>query len=129
MPRPHTPKNLLRLRGSHKNHPARLKKRENEPENVKPLRDPPAHISKHDKAAYREIVELSIPGVLGEADSLAVEQAANLLVKCRGFGEPPTATERRLLFSYLGQMGMLPADRAKISIPKPEKPNRFDDDW
>jgi len=129
MARPFTPKNILLIRGADKNHPARMKKRENEPENIKPLRNPPTHLSKHDKAAYKEIVGFSIPGVLGEADTLAVEQAASLLVKCRGLGEPPTAAERRLLFSYLGQMGMLPADRAKISIPKPDKPNRFDDDF
>ena len=130
MARPFTPKNILRIRGSDKNHPGRMKKRENEPENIKPLRDPPAHLSKLTKAVYSEIVELSIPGVLGEADTLAVEQAASLLVKCRGFDDdPPTAAERRLLFSYLGQMGMLPADRAKLSIEKPKAPNRFDDDW
>ncbi len=80
MARPHKPLNVLRMNGTAKNHPARLKKRENEPENVKPLPDPPTHLSKHDKAAYKEIVELSIPGVLGEADTLAVEQAASLLV-------------------------------------------------
>ena len=130
MARPHLPKNILRIRGSDKNHPARMKKRENEPENIKPLRDPPAHLSKLNKAAYSEIVELSIPGVLGEADSLAVEQAASLLVKCRGLcDDQPTAAERRLLFSYFGQMGMLPADRAKLSIPKEKPKNKFDDDW
>ena len=129
MGRSHVPKNILRIRGSDKNHPARMKVRENEPENIKPLRDPPAHLSKLNRAAYAEIVELSIPGVLGEADTLAVEQAASLLVKCRGLcAEPPTAAERRLLFSYLGQMGMLPVDRAKLSIEKPKAPNRFDDD-
>lgn len=129
MARPFTPKNILRIRGSDKNHPARMKKREAEPENVKPLRDPPAHLSKHHRDAYSEIVMLSIPGVLGEADSIAVEQAASLLVKCRGLrDDPPTAAEQRLFFSYLGQFGMLPGDRAKISIAKPESPNRFDVD-
>jgi len=68
--------------------------------------------------------------VLGEADSLAVEQAASLLVKCRGHDdEPPTAAERRLLFRELGQMGMLPADRAKLSSPVEKPKNKFDDDW
>lgn len=129
MARPHLPKNILILRGSDKNHPARMRKRDAEPENIKPLRNPSVHLSKQDKEAYEEIVKLSIPGVLGEADSLAVEQAANLLVKCRGLGdEPPTAAERRLLFSYLGQMGMLPGDRAKLSIEKPKPPNPFDVD-
>ena len=108
--------------------PSRLKARENEPKNVKPLRRPPAFLSKAERAAYREIVRMTIPGVLGEADSIAVELAARLLVKCRG-DEPVMAVEQRLLFSYLGQMGMLPADRGKISIPQPKKKNRFDDDW
>jgi hypothetical protein len=65
------------------------------------------------------------PGISG----IAIELAARLLVKCRGQGEEPaTAVEQRLLFSYLGQMGMLPADRGKISIPQPKTKNRFDDD-
>ncbi len=127
--RPPLPLNVLNLRSSGKKNPARLKARENEPENIKPLREPPRFLSRAEKAAYREIVGMTIPGVLGEADSLAVEETARLLVKCRGLGdEPAMAAERRLLFSYLGQMGMMPADRAKISIPKPKPKNRFDDD-
>ncbi len=123
-----TPTNILKLKGAHKKNPARFIDRENEPVNTKPLRDPPEHLKLDEQEAYKEIVLLTIPGVLGEADSLAVEEAARLLVICRGQrNDPPMAAERRLLFCYFGQLGMLPADRSKISVPQPKKKNKFDD--
>ena len=137
MPANTVPTNILKLRGADKNHPERMKKRENEPKNVNPLGNPPRHLLKSQKAAWREIVKYSIPGVLGQADRIAVEMAACLLVKCRGLELKnndsvlhiwASSAEQNLFFKYLAQFGMTPADRSKISLPGQGKKNSFEDD-
>ena len=133
MARPRKPTNVLQLSGSVKKDPARFKERENEPENVNPIGEPIESMNQHEKDAWREVVKLSIPGVLGEADRLAVEMASRLLVKCRGLYEfegervPATIQEQTLFLRYLSQFGMTPADRSKINIPKAKPKNKFDD--
>jgi phage terminase small subunit len=133
MARPRLPTNVLKLKGAYKKDPQRLKARENEPENKKAIGNPPTHLDKSEKAAFREIVKLSIDGVLGEADRLAVEMAAKLLIICRGQrvvnGEVvlPTASEQNQFFKYLCQFGMTPADRSKVSVPKAKEKNPFDE--
>ena len=131
------PLNVHKLKNTAKAHPERMRKRENEPENKNPIGKPSRFLTRFEKAAWREIVKWTIDGVLGEADRLAVEQAARLLVKCRGLGttvveglEVPlwaTIQEQTLFFRYLGQFGMMPADRSKINIPKGKPKNPFDD--
>ncbi len=133
MPMPRKPTNILEMTGALKKNPKRYKDRENEPENINAIRKPPAHLSKDEKAAYREIIKLSIPGVLGESDALAVEMAACLLVKCRGQYEidgeiiHASATEQNQFYKYLNQFAMTPADRSKISVQKKTEHNPFDD--
>ncbi len=133
MPQPRVPTNILKMRGADKVHPGRLKERENEPENKNPIGDPPSNLNELQSAAFNEIVKLAIDGVLGEADRLAVEQAAMLLVKCRGQHEidgeiiNPSAQEQNQFFRYLNQFGMTPADRSKISITKKKEKNPFDE--
>ncbi len=133
MPMPRKPTNILEMTGALKKNPKRYQDRANEPKNLNAIRKPPAHLSKDEKAAYREIIKLSIPGVLGEADTLAVEMAACLLVKCRGQyvvdGKivPAMATEQSQFFKYLNQFGMSPADRSKISVPKKTESSAWDE--
>ena len=136
--RPRKPTNVLLLSGAKKNHPERLKEREGEPVNKNPIGSPVKFLTKHEKAAWREIVKLSIDGVLGEADRLAVEHASRLLVKCRGLetyeddGKEikiwASVQEQTLFLRYLSQLGMTPADRSKINIPGKKEKNPFDDD-
>ena len=131
MARPRLPTSILNIRGSFDKHPER--KRENEPENTNEVGNPPTHLNKLEKAAFREIVKLSIEGVLGEADRLAVEMSACLLVKCRGQYELDgeiilaSAAEQNQFFKYLSQFGMCPADRSKIQVPPPK--NKELDGW
>lgn len=133
MARPRTPTNILALKGSFKKDPDRLKERENEPENINPVGEPFDHLPDNIKAAWNEIVTLSITGVLGEADRLSIEQCARLLIKCRdqhivaGDVVPASAQEQNQFFKYLSQFGMLPADRSKLSIPKKKPKNKFAD--
>lgn len=134
MARPRTPTNILKLKGVDKQRPQRMKERgDSEPENTNPVGDPPDHLSEIEKSAFNEIVKLSINGVLGEADRLAIEQAAILLIKCRrqyiedGAVVPATSAEQGQFFKYLSQFGMTPADRSKINVPKQKAKNPFDD--
>ena len=133
MGRPALPKNIHILKGTAKKHPDRMRARENEPENTKSIGAPSKYLSKTEKLFFKEIVRLSITGVLGEADRISVELAANLLMKSRGLwivdGEvvQATAGEQGLLFKYLAQFGMLPGDRSKLSIDQGKKKNKFDD--
>ena len=128
MARPAKPLNVHILKGTGKKHPERMRERENEPENINPIGDAPETLSKIEQAAWHEIVNNAIPGVLGEADRLAVEETARLVVKCRGLGdEPAIGQERNLLNRYLGQMGMTPSERSKIRIDKPKPKNKFDE--
>jgi len=131
--RPRKPTNILALKGAFKKDPARLKKREGEPVDDNPVGEPPMHLSENAKQAWNEIISTSIGGVLGQADRIAIEMAANALVKCRGLPGPGgeiakiTMSDQTLLFKYLSQFGMTPADRSKIRIPAKKKKNDFDD--
>jgi hypothetical protein len=125
MARPRKPTNVLKLNGTQNRNPGRLKEREGEPDNIAPLGDPPIELTDEESDCWRELADISIPGVLGKADRIAVEMAAKLLVRLRS-GEAPQA-EQGLFFKYLSQFGMLPADRSKIAL-NPKKPkNRFDE--
>jgi len=130
--RPRKPTNVLKLNGTGKLHPERLKERENEPQNINPVGDPPEYLSDEVKDAWHQIALESIDGVLGEADRIALEMCAGLYVKLRA--EPDedgkaiaTSQDHTHFFRYLSQFGMLPADRSKISIPKKKPANKFDD--
>lgn len=144
--RPRKPTNVLRINGTANNHPERLKKRENEPKNTHPIGTAPRYLSKAEKAAFRLIVKESLAGVLGRADRIAVAQASILLALCTGqsysagFGVEgakdyiaplrvwPKIAERNLLYKYLSQFGMTPADRSKLDIPSMKEKNEFDVD-
>jgi hypothetical protein len=124
MGRPRIPTNVQHLKGAFKKDPQRLKERENEPENVNPVGEPPDYLSDEAKSAWRQIVSESIEGVLGEADRIAVEMASGLYAKAIGEGLNPQ--EHNQFFRYLSQFGMMPADRSKISVPKKKPANKFD---
>ena len=132
MSRPRIPTNILEARGSFDSHADRKKARELEPKNINEVGEPPEHLSELESEAFMEIVKLAIPGVLGEADRLAVEMAAVLLIKCRGQYEidgeivPAMAAEQSQFFKYLSQFGMTPANRSAISIIPPEKKEEHD---
>jgi len=119
------PKAVLRIKGVDKTHPERFRIRENEPENVNPVGDPPENLSGSERKIWMRIVEESITGVLGQADRIAVELACKLYVRV----DEGTATgvDYNQLIKLLSQFGMTPADRSKLSIPEPE--NDGDDEF
>ena len=124
--RPRTPTNILKLRGVEKNHPERLKERENEPVNKNPIGNPPRHLTREEKKAFRVIVKESIDGVLGQADRMAVAIAARLLVKEND--DEITGAQLSQLVRLLSQFGMTPADRSRINLPGGKPKNPFEDD-
>jgi len=126
MARPRKPTNIIKLQGGYKDHPARLKEREGEPENVNPIGGPPSILGEQECGVWAELVKMSIPGVLGEADRMALEVLSRLIVKFRE-GEA-TGPELSQITKLLSQFGMTPADRSKINIPGKKKKNAFDDD-
>ena len=133
MARNHLPKNIHILKGTAKAHPERMRERENEPVNKAPIGKPSKYLSTVEKRFFKEIVDNSIEGVLGKSDRIAVEIAAALLFKVRNLNivegevQPATAGEQQLLCKYLGQFGMLPADRAKLSVEPKKAKSVFDD--
>lgn len=124
--RPRIPTNILKLRGVEKNHPERLKERENEPVNKNPIGGPPDYLSANEEKAFRLIVKESIDGVLGEADRIAVSIASKLLAKV--MDDEYNGAELGQLNKLLSQFGMTPADRSKISLPGQGKKNSFEED-
>lgn len=126
MGRPALPKNVHFLKGTDKKNPARMKAREGEPENVNPLGKPPKELSAEERKYWRVIEKESIEGVLGQADRVAVSLAAMLMAVAYS-KEGATAGQMAQLIKLLGQFGMTPADRSKISVPGKQKKNPFDD--
>lgn len=124
MARPRTPTKILDARGAFKTHPER--KREGEPEVKAPIGSPPDSLSELEKSAWHEIVSDAPMGVLTAADAKAVELAARLLAESRTDWENFTVGKIGRLQAFLGQFGMTPSDRAKMSIEKPKDVNPFD---
>ena len=124
MSRPRKPTSVLDARGYFKKHPDR--KRHGEPIVSEALAPPPERLSPDEVRAYRGIAESAPPGVLTLADSIHVELTALLLAEMRTDFVNMKVGKLGLLNKSLGQMGMTPADRAKLEIPRAPEPNPFD---
>jgi len=123
MARPRTPTAVLEARGSFKTHPER--RRSGEPVVETPLGNPPAHMGELEVACWFEIAELAPKGVLTSADRVTVETLACLLAEFRTVKEDFPASKHARMFGYLGQLGMMPGERSKLSIEKPKDVNAF----
>ncbi len=124
MARPRTPTKVLDARGAFKANPQR--KRDGEPEVHEPIGCAPDHLADDELAAWRQIISQAPMGVLTEADTIAVESAACLVAEFRRDKADFPAGKLGRLQSFLGQFGMTPSDRAKMSIEKPKDVNPFD---
>lgn len=126
MARPALPKNVHILKGTAKKDPARMRARENEPENTNPLGKPPEELNTEEKKYFNRLAKEAITGVLGEADRTAVAIAAKLMANFYG-EEEFTAAMCAQLTRLLGQFGMTPSERSKINLPSQKKKNSFAD--
>ena len=95
-----------------------------EPEVIEPLGDPPAGWAGGAKALWHEIVECAPNGVVTKADRHLVEIAVRLLAQIRGDAEVNAATVTQFR-QCLGEMGMTPSGRARLSVVKTKEANPF----
>ena len=114
MARPRTPTKTLETRGAFKKHPERL--RENEPQPMGPIGDPPSCLTKKQKEIWYELVANTASGVLTNMDRPILEVATRLLHTMRKRSAQLTASDFAQLRGTLGQLGMTPADRSRVTI-------------
>jgi phage terminase small subunit len=113
------PTEIKRLRGTLQ--PCRTNP--NEPKPAEPLGDPPSHLLRDERAAWRELQRMTVVGVLTMQDRWVVELSCILMAKVRR-RETLGGAERAQLTQLLCRMGLAPADRAKVSV----MPQSKDDD-
>jgi|SRR5579859_87678 len=116
MARPRKPTEVLKLTGAFRKDPQRRAARSSEPSGGSPVGEPPEYFGDDLIDLWRELVGISPAGVLTQADRWTVEVACRMMRMLRSgiFG----AAEVNTLIRCLSQMGMTPADRSKIVIPK-----------
>jgi hypothetical protein len=136
MARPLTPTAVLEQNGAYEHDPQRRAARENEPVPSGPLGLAPERFTPFQRAAWIELEEIALPGVLANSDRVIVEMYCQLVARLRGerddegYARPLKAAEFTLLLTILGRFGMTPSDRARLKgIPaaNPKKArNRYE---
>src|SRR5579875_1700742 len=101
------------ISGAAKKNPQRFRDRKPAPTPSGDLGKPPKHLTADERKAWKEIASQVPPGVLANADRIALEIASRLLVRFRT-GLLLKASEVSCLVSLLARFGMTPADRNKI---------------
>ena len=116
MARPRTPTAIQELKGAFKKDPQRA--RSDEPKSNGPLGAPPLGFNEDPElqATWHELEGMVAARVLSKADRWLVELACRTMRDVRR-GQA-LASERNLLLSCLSRMGLTPADRSKIAVPK-----------
>lgn len=123
MARPRKPTKHHEISGAIEKNPARFADRVLEPVDDRPLGPPPERLEPEVRVAWEEIGRLA--PWLGHADRIAVEVAAVLLAQFRRSLEktPPQLLTR--LEASLGQLGMTPASRSRVSVSTKTPDNPF----
>ena len=111
MARPRLPTELLELRGTFRKNPNR--RRSVGAKSDRPIGEPPDCLNEVEAAAWREMVETSVPGLLTSADRVILEMTCRLLGRFRG-GQIK-GSEMRTLLSCLTHLGRTPAKRGTIA--------------
>ncbi|HUS94850.1 MAG TPA: hypothetical protein VMZ24_06730, partial [Patescibacteria group bacterium] len=124
MSRPRTPTKILDARGAFKKNPQRS--RDGEPEVRDPIGSAPDRLEDLERQAWDEVVRYAPMGVLTEADRHHVEELCILLAESWRLRAKMQTSTRALINKMLGQIGMNPSDRSRISIEKPRNENPFD---
>lgn len=124
MPRPRKPTAVLELQGAFKKDPQRGRARANEPRPTGMIGAAPAGFDPELIAIWDELSRDIPPGVLTNADRLMLEITCRLTQKLRN--GRIHGGELSVLAGCCTRLGMTPADRSKIAVPKQEKAeNRF----
>jgi hypothetical protein len=126
MARPRTPTSVLEARGSYKKDPQRLKDREDEPQGVGVIGEPPSWLLKDAATVWRELAASLPDGVATASDRPAFEALCNYVSSQRldGLLESKDAARMIKLFSVFG-MTLADLSRVKSSVKK-KVANPFD---
>lgn len=89
-----------------------------EPETDGPLGPPPTGWTQEAAAIWREIVDLAPANVLTRSDRILVELAARNVANMRAKPDLPAALSAEIR-RCLAEMGMSPAERTRLTAPKP----------
>ena len=125
MGRPRKPTHLHLISGSAAKDPQRMRARGNEPEiEGADLREyaAPDHLDKMHRELWNEVRGYLHARVSSEPDLIAFEALVRLVMVMRS-GKAVAADYARLQ-AYLGEFGMTPGSRSKISQTKKPQPNR-----
>ena len=125
MARPRTATNVLALRGTFKKNPDRGRARADEPVVTEPLGDPPEQLSAECCVAWDYLHKCAPYGVLTRADRVAFELAAVLFAQFRQSPFEMDSAKIARLNALLGQFGMTPSDRSKVTALQPKKQSRL----
>ena len=130
MARHRTPDNVRDIKGMDKKNPSR--KNQNQVVVERGIGEPPPHMNPTQIKIWNEVVSNMHSGVLSSADRIALEIIVGLIWRYRYWHEddsilPLSGAELSTLRGMLGQFGMTPTDRAKLSIPEQKPKNEFSD--
>lgn len=127
MARPRKPTNLHVISGSAQKHPDRMRERQSEPEITGfDLREyaAPDRLDELHRNIWNEVRGYLHARVASEVDLIAFEALVRLVMVMRS-GQAAAADYARLQ-AYLGEFGMTPASRSKVSQgKKPESARGF----
>jgi phage terminase small subunit len=123
MGRPRKPTALLEMSGAFDVNPERLAARLNEPTVDGDIGNPPTHLSKPEKKAWKELAKDAY--WLRSTDRLALEMICRLTAKMRTTPDTFTGTETSALTALIRTLGLTPSDRSRINAPAPAK----EDEW
>lgn len=119
---PRKPTAHLELVGAFKKDPQR--RRHHEPQCDEDVMHPPVELSENELRVWDFLCECTVPGVLTKLDSSCLAVTCKALAHV-WWGENVKVSEMKTAVDLLGKMGMTPADRSKVVVPKQEKANPF----
>lgn len=96
-----------------------------EPKAAGEVGGPPADWTPEQKLLWWEVVNSAPDGVLTGSDRLLIELACRNLGQIRASGERMTAAQSAEMRRCLGEMGMTPSERARLSAPGEKAGNPF----
>ena len=120
MPAHRKPTSLLRVSGALAHDPLRHANRTHEPKPSGPLGSAPKHLSREQRAIWKELALTAAPDVLTRSDRWTVELLVTLMGKLRA-GTISTGETSQLTI-LLGKLAMTPADRSKVQVAPPDDP-------
>ena len=95
----------------------------NEPQVAEPLGDAPADWNPKGKILWHEIANIIPAGVATRADRIVFEVLVRLVAEVRADSSAMSPALASQIRACAGCFGLTPADRARLSVPPPRKPD------